>query len=130
MGMQVVNGALVTCAMAEVPVPMPLIVLPVSGVLAGEMPAATIEDAVPLVNIPSFGMCKSPLNPTVIAATAAALGAPMPGACIPVTEAWMPGSPIVMIGGVPALTEECTCICDYGGEISITFPGQAIVETA
>ena len=32
--------------------------------------AATIMDYIPIANIPPFGMCMSPANPTVIAATA------------------------------------------------------------
>jgi hypothetical protein len=48
---------------------------------------------------------------------------PMP--CVPSTAApWVPGSPIVIIGQYPALTNSCTLNCMYGGVISITNPGQ------
>jgi hypothetical protein len=31
----------------------------------------------------------------------------------------------VMIGNMPALSNSSTCMCTWGGVISITFPGQA-----
>ena len=43
-------------------------------VLTSQMIAGTIMDNIPMTNIPPFPMCNSPSNPTVIAATAAALG--------------------------------------------------------
>ncbi len=78
MGIQVAMGAMMTCSFGVAP--GSLIVLPTSLVMAGGVPAATIMDSKPIVNIPPFGMCNSMANPTVIAATAAALGVltPMP----------------------------------------------------
>src|SRR5579862_1709174 len=74
-------------------------------VRAGGQLAATIQDHIPMVNIPPFGMCITPSNPQVAAATAAALGVLTPQPCIPVTAApWAPGSPTVTINGNPALT--------------------------
>ncbi|HXW80261.1 MAG TPA: DUF4280 domain-containing protein, partial [Acidimicrobiales bacterium] len=49
--------------------PAPLNVLPLRRVLIEGKPAATIEDMVPMVNIPPFGMCTSLSNPTVASAT-------------------------------------------------------------
>jgi len=63
-------------------------------------------------------------NPTVAAATAAALGVLTPMPCIPVTMPWTPGSPTVMIGGMPALNNTSMCTCAWGGMIQIGFPGQ------
>jgi hypothetical protein len=88
-------------------------------------PAATIMDKNPMVNIPPFGMCTSLANPTVASATAAALGVLTPMPCVPNTVApWVPGSPKVLIGAYPALTNTSQLICTYGGTIAITSPGQ------
>ena len=101
-----------------------------SPVLINGMPAATIMDFAPLVNIPTFAMCLSELNPEVIVATAAALGILTPMPCIPMTTSpWIPGADTVLIDGMPALTDLCTCICDWGGVITVGFPGQATVIT-
>jgi hypothetical protein len=70
-------------------------------------------------------MCSSPANPTVAAATAAALGVLTPMPCIPNTTApWAPGSPTVMVGNMPALNNSSKLMCMWGGVIQITFPGQ------
>ena len=45
--------------------------------------------------------------------------------CTPVIPApWTPGSPTVMVQGRPALTNTSTCLCAYGGLITIAMPGQ------
>lgn len=122
MGMQVCAGALMQCSFGVAPAP--LAVLPLNRVLSGA-PAATIMDHVPMLNIPTFGMCTSVANPMVIAATAAALGVPVPMPCLPATVApWVPGSPTVLIGGMPALNNSCKLTCMWGGVIQIAFPGQ------
>ncbi|WP_420249253.1 DUF4280 domain-containing protein, partial [Citrobacter sedlakii] len=56
---------------------------------------------------------------------AAALGVLTPMPCIPVTIApWMPGSPTILVGGMPALTAQSKLMCNWGGVIQIVFPGQ------
>jgi hypothetical protein len=72
MPFQVCNGATMMCTMGMAP--STLVVLPVHRVLTDNQPAANIMDHVPMVNIMPFGMCISPANPTVAAATASALG--------------------------------------------------------
>jgi len=120
---QVVMGAMIHCSFGVFPAA--LIVLPTNRVLVGNMPAANINDHLPFVNIPGFGMCTSPANPAVVSATAAAGGVLTPMQCLPMTQApWIPGSPTVLIGSVPALNDISTCICSMGGIISITSPGQ------
>jgi hypothetical protein len=128
MAIQVCGGAGLMCTFGAAP--STLTVLPVNRVTTGT-PDATIMDMQPMANIAPFAMCLSPSNPQVAAATAAALGVLTPQPCIPaVTGPWTPGSPTVLIGGQPALTNVCTCMCMWGGVISITSPGQATVQTA
>ncbi|WP_448188550.1 DUF4280 domain-containing protein [Azospirillum sp. sgz301742] len=123
MGQLVVSGAMTQCSFGMAPAS--LMVLPTNCVMAGGMPAANIMDYIPMVNILPFGMCQSPANPTVIAATAAAMGVLTPMPCIPVTAApWIPGVPTVMLAKMPALNNSCKCMCSWGGVISINFAGQ------
>ncbi len=124
---QVCSTAALMCPFS-IPVPSALVPTPGSGVMVGGLPAATIMDFAPMVNVPSCGMCISPGNPTFVAATSAALGVPTPVPCIPMIEApWAPGSTSVLIGNKPALTATDTCSCAWGGVISITYPGQTTV---
>lgn len=104
--------------------PAALNVLPIKRVMIEGKPAATITDMVPILNIPPFGMCTSLANPTVAAATAAALGVLTPMPCIPATVApWAPPAAQTLIGGTPALTAGAQCHCAWGGVITIIFPG-------
>ena len=119
----VVSGATLMCSFGAAP--GTLTVLPVNRTMCSNMPAANIMDYVPMVNIMPFAMCMSPANPTVIAATAAALGVFTPMPCIPATTApWTPGSPTVLIANMPALNNTSVCMCMWGGVITITVPGQ------
>ena len=72
MPIQVVNGAMLMCSFGVAP--SSLVVLPTNMVLSGNQPAANILDHQPMVNIQPFGMCITPSNPQVAAATAAASG--------------------------------------------------------
>ena len=73
--------------------PSTLNVIPTSRVLIEGKPAATIADMAPIVNMPPFGMCMSLTNPTVAAATAAALGVLTPMPCVPAPLGpWKPGA--------------------------------------
>jgi len=123
MGQQVCMGAMMQCSFGMAP--SSLCVLPTKMVMTSKMPAATIMDHIPLVNVLPFGMCTSPANPMVAAATAAALGVLTPMPCIPMTTApWVPGSPTVLLGKIPALNASSKCMCNWAGVISITSPGQ------
>lgn len=126
MSIQVCMGAMMQCSFGVAP--SSLVVLPANCVMTGGPPAATIMDYAPIVNIPPFGMCNSPSNPTVAAATAAALGVLTPMPCVPVTTApWVPGAPTVLIGNMPALTNSSKLMCTWGGVIQITSPGEFTV---
>ena len=116
----VCGGATLNCSFGMTP--SVLNVLPVSRVMSST-PVATIMDNIPMTNIMPFGMCRNPANPAVAAATAAAMGVLTPMPCIPVTTApWMPGSPTVLIGGKPALSNSSKLMCMYGGVIQIMNP--------
>ncbi len=123
MAIQVCNGAQLTCSFGTAP--SSLLVLPTNKVLTSSLPAATVQDMQPFVNILPFAMCTSMANPTVVSATAAAMGVLTPMPCIPVPAGiWVPGVPKTLIGGVPAIDNSCTLTCAYGGVITITNAGQ------
>src|SRR4029077_631265 len=104
-----------------------LVVMPANRVLT-QTPAASIMDHLPIVNVPPLGMCISLQNPTVAAATTAALGVLTPMPCVPVTPApWVAGAPTVLIGNMPALNNTSKLMCAYGGVIQIVNPGQTTV---
>ena len=125
MAMQVCMGAMLQCSFGAAP--SSLVVLPKNKVLTGT-PDANIMDNVPMVNILPFAMCSSMANPTVAAATAAALGALTPMPCVPVIPApWAPGSPTVLIANQPALNNSSKLMCAYAGVIQIVNPGQTTV---
>lgn len=122
MAMQVASGAFLTCSFGQAPAC--LIVLRPKN-LSGGRPAANILDNASLANVQPFGLCSSLANPTVAAATAAALGVLTPMPCIPATSApWVPGKPKILVGGAPALSSDSKLMCAWGGIIQITVPGQ------
>jgi hypothetical protein len=110
--------------------PSSLVSLPISRVTIEGRPAAVVTDTAPGVNVPPFGMCSSLANPTVAAATAAALGVLTPMPCVPtIVGTWLPGALRTTIGGSRALTAGSMCNCAWGGVISMTMPG-AVRTTA
>lgn len=121
MGYSVCSGAVCKCSFGVSP--SQLTAMPTRQTLVNGMPVATIMDYLPMVNIKPFGMCTSALNPVVVAA----LGVPQP--CIPICmQPWMPGNSKVLIKGNPALDNNSKCMCQWGGVISITSPGQQKVQ--
>lgn len=124
MGLHCCTGAQMSCTMGTSPAgfsatPRPLTT---SGV-----PAGTISDHIPMMNIAPFGLCQSPANPMVAAATAAA-GTLTPQPCIPATASpWSPGSSAVLIGGMPALNNSSTLSCMWSGTVSFIDAGQVAV---
>jgi hypothetical protein len=118
-------GAMLQCSFGAAP--SSLVVLPSNRTMT-TTPAATIMDHAPLVNIMPFGVCSSPANPTVAAATAAALGVLTPMPCVPATAApWIVGAPTVLMGNMPALNNTSKLICNWGGIIQVVNPGQTTV---
>ena len=126
MGKFVTNGALLQCSFGMAPSPLTVVGMRPTN---QNMPMANIMDFAPMVNIKPFGMCQSMANPTVASATAAAMGVLTPMPCIPViTAPWAPAAQ-VKVFNMPALLDNGKCMCAYGGQISITFPGQASLAT-
>lgn len=127
MGNLVCGGAMCACSFGMAP--SVLMVTPENKILTTQ-PIATIMDNVPMKNIMSFGMCSSMANPTVAAATAAALGVLTPMPCMPVIPApWAPGTVKVLIAGKPALTSVSKVMCAYAGVIQISNPGTMTIST-
>jgi hypothetical protein len=127
MGFWVCGGAMLQCPFGVAP--GTLMVTPQNKTLSA-MPLANIMDNKPMVNIMPFGMCNSMANPTVAAATAAALGVLTPMPCIPNTPApWAPGGPTVLLANMPVLNNSSLLTCLWGGAISIVNPGQQTIQT-
>lgn len=127
MPLQVCMGAMMQCTFGMAP--SSLVVLPTNKVMTNMVPDANIMDHIPMTNIMPFGMCQSPSNPTVAAATAAALGVLTPMPCIPATPApWVAGAPTVLLGNFPTLDNVSQLMCIWGGVITFTDAGEATVE--
>jgi hypothetical protein len=127
MPLQVCMGAMMQCSFGMAP--SSLVVLPTNRVMTNNVPDANIMDHIPMANIMPFGMCNSPSNPVVAAATAAALGVLTPMPCIPATPApWIAGAPTVLLGNFPSLDNVSQLMCIWGGVITFTNAGEATVE--
>jgi hypothetical protein len=127
MPMQVCMGAMMQCSFGMAP--SSLVVLPTNKVFTDVVPDANIMDHIPMVNIMPFGMCTSPANPAVAAATAAALGVLTPMPCIPNTPSpWVPGAPNVLLGNFPTLDNTSMLMCMWAGVIEFSTPGEMTVE--
>ncbi len=88
---------------------------------------ANIADYVSMVNVPSFGKCRSLGYPPTASATAANHGKLTPMPCVPGTcPKWKAMDKDSLICGEPALLEPATLKCMYGGTISIVSPGQML----
>ena len=122
MPQQVCSTAMMMCTFGAAPSVFNATPRPV---LTSYLPAGVITDNIPIMNVPPFGMCTSLANPTVAAATAAALGVLTPMPCLPVLPApWVPGVPTVLITNIPALDNTCKLMCAWAGVISFSTPGQ------
>ena len=120
----VVHEAKIRCSQGALP---SLLVIPESPVLSDDKAVGTVDDHKPMRNIITFGMCRSPSNPQVAAATSAALGVLTPQPCIPATnQQWTPGAPFAVVDQINVLSSDSTCTCDHGGTIDILDPATDI----
>ncbi len=127
MPLQVCMGAMMQCSFGVAP--SSLVVLPTNRVMTNQVPDANIMDHIPMVNIMPFGMCMSIANPTVAAATAAALGVLTPMPCIPATPApWVAGAPTVLLGNFPSLDNVSQLMCMWAGVITFVDAGEVTVQ--
>jgi hypothetical protein len=116
----VVATAVTTCTFGAAP--CALLVIPSNVMIEGKPAATVMDNKAP--NLPTFGMCLTLSNPTVAAATAAALGVLTPMPCIPMIAApWVPPAAQTLIGGKPALAAGAMSLCNWGGSIQIGFTG-------
>jgi hypothetical protein len=128
MAILVAEGAQIMCDMGVAPAVLSITPGPPHDALA-LVPLAAVTDFVPLTNVPTFGMCNSPANPAVIAATSAALGVFTPAPCVPATaDPWAPPEPVTM-SGVPVFDQKATCQCAWAGTITVVDPGQVLAVT-
>ena len=127
MPLQVCMGAQMMCSFGMAP--SSLVVLPTKMVFTNMMPDANIMDYIPMVNIMPFGMCMSPANPAVAAATAAAMGVLTPMPCIPATTSpWTPGGVTVNLGFFTTLDDVSQLMCIWGGVITFVDAGEETVN--
>ena len=113
----VVSGATIQCSCGNMQTR--LVVPPLGREIVDGHPIATVLDNTP-ANISPFGLCSSPTNAMVIAATACADGAPTPQPCVPFLPApWSPGQGEVLSNGAQSLSPWSTCFCAWGGTVSI-----------
>jgi hypothetical protein len=118
----VVAAAILECGMGTAPSVM--VVLPTAQVMVEARPVAVVADNIPFLNLLPFGMCQSPANPMVMAATAAALGVLTPMPCLPMPAGpWNSQVSKTTVGGKAMLGSGGTLSCAYGGSISIKLAG-------
>jgi len=120
---QVLKGATLSCNKGTAPSKLAIIPQSVSHPKIKGKLAANIMDYKPFVNILPFGMCTSMSNPTVASSTAAAMGVMTPTPCMPsITTPWVPGGNNTMVNDQPAIEVTSTCMCAWGGVISVECP--------
>lgn len=126
----ITTGTLLTCKPWGT-VPMPMNVLPLNRVMTGKLPTATMTDTIPFLNIPSFIMCTSKLNPAVISIMASTLGAVQMAPCVPAPAGpWMMAGMRVLAGKKPVVTKSSCLMCMWAGMITPMTPVQMTTLSA
>lgn len=113
----VTEGASLRCSMGASP--STLMVPSDRALRLGNKRLALVSDHGPTSVLP-FGMCRSPMNPQVAAATAAANGVLTPQPCVPAVDLpWSPGAVRSRGREGAVLDASCRAQCRWGAVISI-----------
>ncbi len=90
-----------------------------------DKPASSIDDTLPLLNMPMFPGCQCPTNPLMNPVQ-------FPWICVPLTSSFLPNSITTTVSGSPINTIKNKSLCQYatGGIISFTNPNQTTVFTS
>lgn len=113
----VTEGASLRCSMGASA--SSLRVPPGRALRLGNKRLALVTDHGP-ANVLPFGMCRSPMNPQVASATAAANGVLTPQPCVPAVDLpWSPGAVRSRGRAGAVLDETCRASCRWGAVISI-----------
>lgn len=112
----VVNGAILTCTLAQTPDQGKLIVLASRKCAMSGAGLGIVSDIMPITVIPSMGTC------TIISGG-------NPGPCIPAPSGnWSPGAVRCKCEGTALIQESDILQCGIGGTISISNAGQTKME--
>lgn len=138
MPIAVVQGAVCKCTYGSRPAELRV---PVRDLISiHKIPAATIKDSLPEVNVQPFGDCKCWTMPFLrFSRFGSMMGALRAGRmflpkwwripCHPhITGPWIPQKPMIRINDVPILDAGAILRCRWGGIISIIYPGQVICD--
>lgn len=116
-----------TCACSFGTMPCLINISLPSSVLINGLPCVKCSNAVPNVNISSFGLCTCPANPAVIKT---AFGI-IPATCVPQIappQKWITTKNNMQIENEPICVTGDTCVCMYGGIIKIETSVQSSVS--
>jgi hypothetical protein len=102
----ITNSTQMQCTLGASPVP--IVVTSQTFAKIGGGLIATEKDKTPMVNIPTFGVCKC--------------GSPPPP-CVPSPTAWQATSTVHTVNGAKSLTDKSFCMCAKGGKISFMNAG-------
>ena len=107
------SGNMCKCSFGKFSIPL----TSVNTVSIEKTPVITNTDTSKLI---SFGVCYSPANPAVQAAIVASLGQVKYAPCkSSIVTQWLNTKSTVLACGRPVCTSSSTCLCVFGGTISI-----------
>lgn len=117
-----VNKAVCKCTFGVL---CPVTILPTTNVFISGARCVRMPDAT-TINLPSFGMCYSLTNPSVIKTPVGIV----PCMCVPniLGSNWFTKKFNVKVCGQSVCSNGDKCFCLYGGLITIEFPGQLSVS--